>query len=104
MVDANTFPKTVVIEPVFDMMGETDFEMPICTNMPYDDAGRYRGRRLLKNPDEYGFKFEIPDFKAEEERLEKEKKEKEEAAKIAGKKEPRIRSKTLARDEEEVLF
>lgn len=103
MVDANTFPKTVVIEPVFDMMGETDFEMPICTNMPYDDAGRYRGRRLLKNPDEYGFKFEIPDFKAEEERLEKEKKEKQEAAKIGGKKEPRIRSKTLARDEEEVI-
>jgi len=102
MVDANTFPKTVVIEPVFDMMGETDFEMPICTNMPYDDAGRFRGRRLLKNPEEYGFKFDVPDFKAEEERLEKEKKEKEEAAKATGKKEPRIRSKTLERDEEEV--
>lgn len=103
MVDANTYPKTVVIEPFFDMMGETDFEMPICSNMPYENAGRFKGRRLLKNPEEHGFKFDVPDFKAEEERLEKEKKEKEEAAKAGGKKETRIRSKTLVRDEEEVF-
>jgi hypothetical protein len=85
------------------MMGETDFEMPMCSNMPYDDSGRYRGRRLLKNPEEYGFKYDIPDYKAEEERLEKEKRDKEEQEKASGakKKEQRIRSKTLERDAEE---
>jgi hypothetical protein len=58
----NSFPKTVRIQPEFNMKLEVDFEKPITTAMPYPEgkAGFFRGRRVFQSVGALGFKFDLP--------------------------------------------
>jgi hypothetical protein len=61
----NSFPKTVRIQPEFNMKLEIDFEKPIMGPMPFPDTGNYRagcfrGRRVFPPLLALGFKFDLP--------------------------------------------
>ena len=58
----NAFPKTLRIQPEFNMKLEVEFEKPIMGSLPFpsDRAGMFRGRRILGAPHTFGFLFDVP--------------------------------------------
>lgn len=61
--EINTYPKTVKIEPVYDLLEEEDFDVPLQGNFPFpSNAGMLQGViPLLRPPTELGFEYETLD-------------------------------------------
>lgn len=59
----NTHPKTIQIEPAYDLIGEDDFELPLSgpNPTPKQPAVNPRtGKPILYQYDKWGFKYDLP--------------------------------------------
>ena len=59
----NTHPKTIVIEPAYDLIGEDDFELPTCGLNPtpaIPAVNPRNGKPILPNYSKWGFKYDLP--------------------------------------------
>lgn len=58
----NQYPKTVSIEPAFDLMNEPDYEVPFTLNLrdPAHGVGIYLGEKVLPTWKDQGFDFTFP--------------------------------------------
>jgi len=59
----NTHPKSIQIEPVYDLIGEDDFDLPICGSnpTPKDPALNPRsGKPILPPYTKWGFDYDLP--------------------------------------------
>ncbi len=58
----NAYPKQVRVDPAYDLLGEPEYDEPICGNMPYPKAiaGIFKGTVILDTPLSLGYTFDLP--------------------------------------------